>query len=192
MKTLRNLTAALALSGAAQAQAGARLELDLTQNSTTIDAKAYGTLKGNLSYFARDIETFSPETGDSRFTLGTLNYNWNQGTALGAGMMNGNPTLTAQQSGKLGDTSYLIWTGATLTNPSLNQVLALERTGDQGLTTGLELAATFTPQGYLLSKQRARLGYTNEEGLGLGLAANLTQTQDTTATDLGIYLRITN
>ena len=174
------------------AQAGGRLELDLTQAGTTVDAKAYGKVNNNISYFARDIESYSQETGNTRFTVGTLSYNWNFGGSLLGGIMNTKPILGAQYSTRQGNTSYLAWTGATLEeNPTLNQLLTVERTGDKGLTTGLELTAIFNQEGYLLSKERLRLGYTNEEGIGLGLAANLTQTKDTTTNELGIYLRAT-
>ncbi len=174
------------------AEAGVRVELDLTQNHTTIDAKAYGALKDKLGYYARDIETFSPETGDNRFTVATLNYNFNLGGSIIAGMQNQDPILGVQYSTRVGKTNFLALTNSTLNQePTLSQLLNLERTGDKGLTTGIETTTIFNNGGYLLSKQRLRAGYTNKEGLGMGLAADLTQTLDTKTADLGIYLRAT-
>ena len=182
----------LALLISPVAKAGARVELDLTQTGTTVDVKAYGAPNEHLGYFARDIESYSSETGSSRFTVGTLSYDWNFGGGLVTGIMNTKPILGAQYKTKVLGTNCLLWIAASLEKePSLNQLVTLERTGDKGLTTGLEGSVSFNKEGYILSKERLRLGYTSEEGIGLGLAGNFTQTQDTSLNELGIYLRLT-
>jgi hypothetical protein len=192
MKKLRNLIGALVLAGAGEAQAGGRVELDVTNNETVVDTKIYGKLGEHLGYFARDFESYNPEEGASRITLGQLSYDLNFGGALIAGMSGTDPIVGMQYGREVLGTNCFIWGGSTLEkDPSFSGLLTLGRVGEKGLTLEAELVGVFSKEGYQLSKERLRLGYTNEEGVGVGLAGNLMQTRDSHEESFGIYLRLT-
>ena len=124
--------------------------------------------------------------------MGTLNYDLDFGGSVVAGMMNAKPIAGLQYSGKVLGTNYLIWGASTLEKePSFSGLATLERIGEKGLTLGLETAVAFDLEGYQLSQEKLRLGYTTEEGVGVGLAGNFVQTKESLDETLGIYVRLT-
>jgi hypothetical protein len=177
-------------------------ELAVGTESTTLDGKTVGNLKGNLGYFARFTNQRNYDGTKNDLSMVFARYTLGGGVDVVAGMQNGDPraglryfTVPVKGLKVLG-----FVTGNFKENPrtgenirTLAGLVDVAYTHSSGIHVGLEGSGVFVQDGTLVTpvvtKEKVDFGYENGS-TSFGLTGKCTQFKKKSICEGGAYLRM--